>query len=177
MRTEASYTFALPSGGTKDFRIVASEQVCFVYHLKEGWNMISLPLYTEETSPGALLPGHVAIYGWDADSLNYYVPEELVPGKGYWVLYFSDTTVTVCGAPVVEYELCAPAGWHLIGSPAVDAQATATEGNIYGLFYWWNPEALNYEATDTLEPGKGYWLLGLSDFCLTIEPKSALPVQ
>ena len=144
----------------------------FVYEFKAGWNMVSLPLRTEETSPAELFPGHVVIYGWNPVTLSYYVPAELITGQAYWVLYFSDTTVAIHGVPVEQYELVdAVAGWHLIGSLEVEAQVTVTAGSVYGLYYWWNPETLSYEATDTLVPGRGYWLLGFTSFTIEVEPR------
>jgi len=143
-----------------------------VYEFKEGWNMVSLPVQTEETNPQVLFPGHTAIYTWDPDGLTYAVPAEIVPGRGYWILYFSDASVPVEGTPVQEYELTgAVAGWHMIGSLAVDAEVNVTAGTIYDMFYWWNPQDLNYEATDTLQPGRGYWLLGFTPFSMEVTPK------
>jgi len=171
MRTESSFTFNLPSGATRNFHIVASEHVEFVYEMKAGWNMISLPLHTAETSPAQLLPGHVAIYTWNAAALTYSVPTELVPGQGYWVLYFDDVSMAIQGMPVEHYDLMdSVAGWHMIGSLAVDAHVTVIEGNVYFPFYRWNPEILTYEATNTLKPGRGYWLLGFTPFSIEAEP-------
>ena len=170
MRSQASYTFTLQSDETKNFQ-VAAEHVQFVYGLKAGWNMISLPLYTEGTDPDELFPGHVAIYTWDAVTLSYGAPTELVPGKGYWVLYFSDYETAIYGVPVEWYELeGAVSGWHMIGSLWTDAQVTVTAGDIHGTLYWWNPETLSYDGMDTIESGKGYWLLGLTGFSITVEP-------
>ena len=173
MRSQGSYTFSLQSDESRHFQVVAAGgHLEFVYELKAGWNMISLPLRTEETSPAELLPGHAVIYAWDPVTLSYYVPTELVLGRGYWVLYFSDTTVAIHGVPLEQYELVdAAAGAHLIGSLEVEAQVTVTAGSVYSLYYWWNPETLSHEATDTLQPGKGYWLLGLTDFSIRVEPR------
>ena len=144
----------------------------FVYEFKEGWNMVSLPLHTEEARPADLFPGHVTIYGWDPVTLSYYVPEELAPGRGYWVLYFSDASVAIYGVPVEQYELVdGAAGWHMIGSLEAEAQVTVTAGSIYGAYYWWNPQTLGYEATDTLQPGRGYWLLGFTTFTIEVQPR------
>jgi hypothetical protein len=143
--------------------------------LTAGWNMVSLPLHTLETSPAVLFPGHVAIYTWNANELRYEVPAELVPGQGYWVLYFDDASVEIHGTPVDQYELVdAVAGWHMIGSVAVEAPVTVIEGNVYSPFYWWNPDILSYEATDTIEPRKGYWLLGLTPFSIVVAPQPPL---
>jgi len=129
--------------------------------------MVSLPLHTTETSPAALFPDHIAIYTWNADDLRYEVPAELVPGRGYWILYFDDASVEIQGTPVDNYELPdAVPGWHMIGSVAVDAEVTVLEGNVYFPFYWWNPQIMTYEATFTIEPGKGYWLLGFTPFSI-----------
>jgi len=147
----------------------------FTYDLKAGWNMISLPLYTAETGKSALFPDALAIYTWDPEAKTYAVPTELVPGKGYWVLYLSPATQTIHGTPVMNYALSGIAGWHMIGSLWVDAELHVSAGSIYPTLYAWDPVGKSYVGTSTLEAGKGYWLLGLTNFTMTVEPKPPGP--
>jgi hypothetical protein len=150
---------------TRALSITVFEIVEMALSLQAGWNMVSLPLHTGETGPSVLLPDHVALYGWNSTTLSYYVPEELVPGQGYWVLYFAASNVTISGLPVEHYALVdADPGWHMIGSVLEEAQVIVLEGSTYDRFYWWDPEILSYRAAEKLEAGKGYWLLGFTHF-------------
>jgi len=171
MRWETSYIFSLQSDEVKHLYIVAAGHSEFVYQMKAGWNMVSLPLYTEQADPEMVFPGHVAIYTWDADSLSYTVPAEVIAGRGYWVLYFSDCEVAVYGVPAREYELLgAVAGWHMTGSVMGDAEVMVSEGSVYGTLYWWNPETLSYDGVGVIEAGRAYWLLGLTVFSMVVGP-------
>jgi len=88
------------------------------YHLYPGWNAVSLPVVPEAgLAPHVAFPAADFIYEWDADSVNYVVPENLRPGKGYFVYVPTEQRYTVPGVPIHMYTLYeAGPGWEFIGS-------------------------------------------------------------
>ena len=145
--------------------------------LKSGWNMISLPLEncTGETDPAVILPDVEVIYTWNCETTSYDSPSAIIPGKGYWALVFENTTETIYGTPVEEYQLSSACeGWHMVSSLYVEGQVNVTYGSVYDTLYHWNPETLSYIARplDDVRPGEGYWLLAFTDFSISVVPKS-----
>ncbi len=65
--------------------------------LRRGWNIIAAPSDTVSVESISTLPDGVivpsSIYGFDTESGLYTVAEELVPGKGYFMLIAEDCTL------------------------------------------------------------------------------------
>ena len=153
----------------------------FTFHLRQNWNMISLPLVTP-TSPSTIfggLPSGWRIFSWDPTLPGYRMNEQvtLEVGEGYWLKSPSTLEYTVEGIPF-SGELTIPltAGWHMIGSPYLEevsfsqvrilsggASYTLEEAGSRGiigryLFLW---DGSQYQIANTVgkfEPGKGYWM-------------------
>ena len=132
--------------------------------LVRGWNMISFPIIFESDIRD-VLPIIGYAYSFDPESYAYRRDSIATPGVGYFVLSGVDTTVYITGVPVPIYARELHAGWNLVGSicrdfayPSVDSRP---DGVLYGGAYLFNAGSRRYEERDTLEPGKGYWILSL----------------
>ena len=175
LRTQSSYTFQAEPNVLYSFQIRASKLLCL--ELKAGWNMVSLPIDPGTTAPGEIFPGAAAIYTWNPDTKSYQRPSEILPGKGYWVLYFEDVTLCLGGTGIYGYGLSSGAGWHMTGGLFVDAEIIVESGEVYGTLYHWDPEALSYvgRPLNDVRPGEGYWMLAFTDFSMSVVPKPPAP--
>jgi hypothetical protein len=103
--------------------------------LVPGWNLLSIPKQTDDTSPSALLEtaggAYTRVYAYDAcatgDPWSVYDPgnpeaatlTDLDPTKGFWLdaTLPVDLVMPVGAVPAsTSWELCV--GWNLIGFPA-----------------------------------------------------------
>ncbi len=125
------------------------------------WNMISSPLMP---GPKQSLP---ILYSFNNGS--YTKEDSLVGGKGYWAKP-GDSLVTYLGKGMTSYDIPLTRGWNLIGSltePVPVASVTTTpDSNLSSGFFGYTGDA--YLMTDTLQPGRSYWVKAISDGILTM---------
>jgi len=143
------------------------------YHLYSGWNAVSLPVLPHGgLTPSVAFPTAEFVYGWDADSLSYFAPDNLVPGKGYFVYVPNETSYRVSGVPIHRYTLMnAGPGWEFVGGlsayEGVDTTGiTEIPETIIGtrIFYYYNRShssggSGSYEIRRRFMPGEAYWML------------------
>jgi len=116
------------------------------------------------------------IYDWSESGQNYGFTDMMVPGQGYWIYAYSscDLWVSVSendGDHIADFST----DWNLVGIPydeplAKDNLTIYYDGTDYnwteavdssiiiGFIYNWNETGQNYEFTDVLNPGDGYWV-------------------
>jgi len=116
------------------------------------------------------------IYDWSESGQNYGFTDMLVPGQGYWIYAYSacDLWVPVSGNDG-DHIADLSTDWNLVGLPydepvAKDNLTIYYDGTDYnwteavdssiiiGFIYNWNETGQNYEFTDVLNPGEGYWV-------------------
>jgi hypothetical protein len=141
--------------------------------LAYGWNMISFAIQPITPSVRSVFSfnGQQVISGvaWAYEN-GGYVPVTEVKGKvGYWVFcpFPAGATFTVHGLPL-DGALALVSGWNLVG-PVVATDVNSAYGaygkgpvgtgavdldNIMSL----NPDTMTYEYTNTLVPGRAYWI-------------------
>ena len=97
-----------------------------VFHLKKGWNLITIPVqnnFTAETLGQAIGDVCDTIVKWDAVNKTY-VPHpvgtplnnfEIIDGMGYLIHLTNDTTFIVSGYPIKNISIEIEPGWNLIG--------------------------------------------------------------
>jgi len=126
------------------------------FHLKQGWNLISLPLIPSNTSISQLFPDYK--YSFEFKNGTYYPVTSFIPGKGYWLKIPSDRTYTISGQPFLSHTIDVfhfdlSNGWHLIGG-GYEEMIPENE-SIKVIFRYMNSD---YEQSSTLMPGFGYWI-------------------
>ena len=134
----------------------------------EDWNLIGLPLYTEDTYYQYLFPESISgtLYGFDGT----YIPEELfISGNGYW-LNFPDVGSTIInGTPINELTISLSQGWNLISgiSETVDVASISDPGSVIvpGTVYGFTG---TYISSSQLDAGQGYWINANADGDVTI---------
>ncbi|MGB9664211.1 MAG: YCF48-related protein, partial [Ignavibacteria bacterium] len=122
-----------------------------------GWNILSVPLNTNDMRKTSLFPD--AVSSAFAYNDGYYVEDTLKTGKGYWLKFTDAGSVNIVGQKVQDYSLQLPAGWNLIGPFDFNIQTTEITTNppdiIVSNFFKYDR---GYKTTDILEVGKGYWV-------------------
>lgn len=122
------------------------------------WNAVSSPVKLYDTRvanafPTATMP---------AFSYNgMYVEEDsLDSGKGYWIKFATDQTISLLGDPVLRDTVNLVPGWNLIGSISSSVLASTIGQNPPGLllssFYTYSSEG--YQPASIISPGRAYWV-------------------
>jgi hypothetical protein len=168
---KAQNSLNLPAGGYT-LIIAVSEEVCVDISLKAGWNMVSLPVTPGNSSVNAVFSGVAAVYTWNPATKSYITPTTIETCKAYWVASTQDTTITVCGEPVICCTIDMKAGWNLIGAPFNTASISDPnddpDGCVQPFAYTWDSVLKSYVMTTDIEPGKGYWVASLCNCTLNM---------
>jgi hypothetical protein len=85
--------------------------------LGRGWNMIGLPVLSEERDYRELLPGVVDLSLFSFGG-TYNVSTMMEPGVGYWVRMGTEAIVNFEGGMIDELEIPIRNGWNLISGPS-----------------------------------------------------------
>jgi uncharacterized protein (TIGR02145 family) len=127
-------------------------------HVEAGWNLISLPLSTNDSTKISLFPTAASsafIYQ------NSYEPKDtLRHGYGFWLKFDSAQTIPIVGDVIYDDTIEVNAGWNMIGSLTVPIAVSTiktlpSDTSVSDFFGYTNGK---YQSTDTLQPGFGYWV-------------------
>ncbi|MBD3184771.1 hypothetical protein GF312_20990 [Candidatus Poribacteria bacterium] len=152
--------------------------------LRDGWNLISIPVETFENSVSSLLSRIdgtcEAVWGYDPITLKWFRYETSGPdflndltniksGYGYWLLMNGSGMLKAVGDQAPGFITLYP-GWNLIGCNTtypldIDQLTSSLSGDFTIYAYnpitktWgeYDPDRLNNDF-ETIDPGKGYWI-------------------
>jgi serine protease AprX len=149
----------------------------YTYHLKKGWNLISIPIVPQDGNLTAFfspIMGNVSIV-WEYNSSNASNPwayhttmtDKYEQGTlrsvnerlGYWVRCSNDTNFTIVGPLAESANVTLHSGWNLVGNPIKDirqpwnAYSTAKIVWEYNSSNASNPWAYHTTMTDKYEQG------------------------
>ena len=141
--TGNSYTF---------FTILWQKNETFIFHLKEGWNLISLPLLLSNTELKNLFPDYEAAFEYKNG--GYAPVTSIIPGKGYWLKIPTQKVYSISGQPFPSYSIELTDGWHLIGG-SFHEMLIPDDLSIKVMYRYENG---SYEQAFKLMPGFGYWI-------------------
>ena len=134
----------------------------------EGWNMVGLPVITENNNYQVQFP--YAVEGTLYSYNEVYEEETLLEnGKGYWLRIETSGANVFTGDPIPELEIILNEEWNMITgltspvqvSSIIDIENIIIEGTIFGFNG-------GYEDADVLMPGKGYWLKANSNGIISL---------
>ncbi|GEM_PF-5480153 len=121
------------------------------------WNMVSVPLTVNDNSKTALFPS--AVSNAYAYNVGYVAYAALTNGRGYWVKFPSPQTVSIAGLLRTIDTISVVPGWNMIGSLSTSISVSSISsipGSIVtSSFYGYKGI---YQASQTIEPGVGYWV-------------------
>jgi len=149
-------------------------------HLKQGWNLISLPIQPEDTNIDAVLNSIKGKYTdvftykgrwvYKSEYMNKWFGDlsNLEAGKGYWIKVNEDCNLTIDGLKVKSANISLEQGWNLIG-PVTTTQDNISLDNLnvqytdvftYEGRWVYKSEYMNkwFGDLSNLEAGKGYWV-------------------
>ncbi len=154
--------------------------------VSEGWNIVSVSGQPGTPIKTALFPTAMSnAYAFDE---VYQAKDSLQFGVGYWLRFGHSAVVTLQGFPTSTGTFPVRTGWNLIGSISTPVSVSSITSNPGGLitsnFFEYDG---GYYLTQTINPGKGYWVkvsnggdlvLGSSSSAgskIIIRPSSELP--
>ena len=137
-------------------------------NVNSGWNLVAVPvtnpddpdltpveLFADDIDPFYSYPYYSSVYSYDSDENNYFVPDYIELGFGYWLRVIQENTTIDAYGYVDESSVTlnlpgednAQNGWHLVGNPYdeplpfSDLELTDIQNN--GWLY--NTDISNYE--------------------------------
>ncbi len=123
------------------------------------WNMVGIPLIIEDSHYESLFLNAIenTLYSFDD---GYSIETELVSGMGYLLRLSDAESTSFSGLESDNLSISLSDNWNLISGISYSMSINAIEdpdnliipGTIYGF------EENGYSLTETIEPGKGYWL-------------------
>ncbi len=127
-------------------------------HLETNWNLISVPVLVSDYRRSTLFSSSISsAFAYNGSS--YVMTETLANKKGYWLKFGSSENVNLTGVARTIDTINVIRGWNLVGSISTPIAVTSITSMPPGLtssnFYQYNR---GYYATDTIKPGKGYWV-------------------
>jgi len=135
-----------------------------------GWNMVSSPVLPMEVPANEVFHAEYGVFAYNSLTYVYEMAHLISEGEGYWVFCSDSMEFPIAGATIDGYRRQIEPGWNMIGAPnmavAVDEIDLAPLGGIVGSIYYY--DGMAYGVTDSLYPGKGYWLLSSEEGILHV---------
>jgi hypothetical protein len=152
------YVYAGTESGIFRIAIGTEPTPTAVQHLQPGWNLLSLPIHPINHNkvynyPGALSSAFEYIGG-------YQQCEELCVCKGYWLRVRSESDFPLWGDNVYMDSVNVSHGWNMIGSLSEPFLASTITSEPPGIVTssFWEYDGTQYNTSDTIRSGKGYWV-------------------
>jgi hypothetical protein len=128
--------------------------------LVEGsWNILSVPVFVGNYAKTALFPDAISNAFWYQGS-GYSLEDTLAIGTGYWIKFATPESVAFSGTPIVSETVAVNTGWNLIGTISsvipTSGITSSPAGIVTSEFFGYSG---HYVTSQTLQPGKGYWVL------------------
>ena len=189
--TPATGTVTATNGTVSGSANVTIVDAIFDINLREGWNLISLPLAQYDESIDRVL---MSIEGkWNIirayDAMNdtwlsncTFKPDSLNTLKtmnhkmGYWInITESNVTLTVGGSIPISTSINLYAGWNLVGYPSLTNETVAnalwgTGADKVEKFDAIAPYRISeVEPSYVMKPGEGYWVHVVADTVWVID--------
>jgi hypothetical protein len=128
------------------------------YILSRNWNIVSVPSAVADLHKDVIFPTAISnAYRYSKDS-GYVASDTLRNGVGYWLKFSDDTTMAIPGEPRYSDSIAVNAGWNLMGSisdPVLSSSVVALGTSLRSQFFGYSH---GYRISDTIQPGKGYWI-------------------
>ena len=172
MKNQSSYVLTNP--GINILKIDYLSKFTQPVSFNSGWNILSVPLLSENMSTSVLFPGAVSpAYYYNN---GYITADTIKNSKGYWLKFsgsgFIDNTGVLYYPPVINLS----AGWNLIGPFETNIPLNSIIVNPPGIlasdFFGYNN---GYVIADTLKSGRGYWIKASSGGTLIRDTNDAVP--
>ncbi|MCL5021006.1 MAG: T9SS type A sorting domain-containing protein, partial [Bacteroidetes bacterium] len=196
VRSTPIHTYNTGTDSARVFQLIVGTPFASVSHsYNPGWNMVGLPLTSNQSDMSTLFGSSAYIFGYSGGS--YFAPETLEEGEGYWLGITSPVTVKTSGVQLLDKAgISLSPGFNMISVPFFDssyfkAQLSVTKGNVTvsldsaAALGWISPSLYSYEQSvgsysepDTLSAWSGYWFAALdSNLTLVFNPPANTFIQ
>jgi len=147
------------------------------YIFSRNWNIVSVPSTVADLRKDVIFPTAISnAYRYSNDS-GYIASDTLRNGVGYWLKFGNDTTMAIAGVPRYSDSIAVNAGWNLVGSisnPVPSSSVVALGASLRSQFFGYNH---GYRISDTVQPGKGYWIKVDAQGRLVLNSPGQVPKQ
>jgi subtilisin family serine protease len=128
--------------------------------LMADWNMVGLPVVTEDLSYSAVFPGAIENTLYYFSPTGYVPVTELTPGVGYWLRFIEENSLEIQGQIINNLSVTLNNDWNLITgiSSEVEVENINDPQNLIVPNTIYAYGSSGYIASNTIQPGKGYWL-------------------
>jgi len=148
----------------------------FVEPLTSNWNLVSLPAQVLNDTVAALFPTRIS-NAFSYNGSSYQITPRMNVGQGYWVKFASPINDSLLGYPVTSESISVQAGWNMLGALSSPFSASSITSNppavVTSKFFGYN--GAGYQISDTLSPGKGYWVKVSQSGTLYLSSSSSAP--
>ena len=149
------------------------------FGVESDWNLISAPVIPAEKLAHPNFSGaSSALFRYDG---TYSQSDSLSHGTGYWIKYGSSQTLYAVGDPFDAETLLVKARWNIVGAltnPVAVSSIVVSPGSMALSPVYGYTDGGGYEITDSLHPGRGYWVKASETGSLVIQSgPSAVPAQ
>ncbi|MDI6803002.1 MAG: kelch repeat-containing protein [Bacteroidota bacterium] len=126
-------------------------------NVSDKWNIVSIPVIVSNGLKSTLFIN--AISSAFAYEGNYVVKDTMINGIGYWLKFPAAESVTIAGKYLTTDTINVTTGWNIIGSLSepmpVYLITSDPPGIVTSILYGYEG---SYIISDTIKPGKGYWV-------------------
>lgn len=147
-----------------------------IFSVEKGWNLISIPLVVSDYGKLNLFPTSIT----NAYSYNgtYTISDTLKNGIGYWLKFSAVQNLSLEGLPILLDTITVVEGWNLIGSITTPISTSSISsippGSVMSKFFSYSG---GYSTTDTIYPGKGYWVKADQSGSIILSLSSSMSVS
>ncbi len=129
----------------------------FQFDVFTGWNLISVPILSEDMSKSSLFPNSVSgAYGYNN---GYSMIDTLRNAAGYWLKFNTGEIIDLYGNYITPDTVNVVSGWNIIGpfDEVININSITTQppNLLASSFYGYGG---GYYVANELEPGRGYWI-------------------
>lgn len=138
----------------KTFPIMLSEETSV------GWNAFSFPLRLNSESTIEFPVGTSSLTKFDCIN-GYSIEDTLRSGRGYWVRFPSEGTLSISGTLRTRDTVDVNCEWNLIGSlsqPITSNSVQSIPPDIISSSFFGYAAGIGYYNADTLQPFQAYWV-------------------
>lgn len=134
----------------------AWQATCVDAVLHNGWNLIAAGVDATEMDRLTLFP-NVQSPAYAYDETGYIATDTLQLGAGYWMLFDTEDTVSVCGKKMTgQKQISVTAGWNIVAVYDEPVPIANINGNLASSFFGYNGN--QYVSATALLPGHAYWI-------------------
>ncbi|MBI5215395.1 MAG: T9SS type A sorting domain-containing protein [Ignavibacteriae bacterium] len=127
--------------------------------VSSNWNLVSLPVSGSGVSIVDAYPTAQNGVAYSFETSGYQQQTSLNSGSGYWMKFPASAVQNISGVLMNSQSVSVRIGWNLIGSISSSIPIANITSNPPGIvttqFFGYNGA---YSESDTIEPGKAYWV-------------------